>query len=97
MIKYKTNTIVVFNTTIQYIIDIVSSIYSKYDYLCIITSGMDGTHKRESEHYNGQAVDFRTRHILPGALELIVNEVKDDLTGSFEVILESDHLHIHRK
>jgi len=96
MIKYKTNTIIVFNTTISFIIDVVHDIYSKYDYICVITSGMDGTHKRESEHYNGQAVDFRTRHVLPGALELIVNEVKDELTGSYQVELEKDHLHVHR-
>jgi len=58
-------------------------------------------HKLKSKHYEGLAVDFRTKNLMNESLKLLVfNEVKKQLSPlGFDVILESlgkenEHLHL---
>lgn len=60
----------------------------------VITSGADGKHREQSLHYVGRALDFRTRHVSAGLMPKIVAKIKDCLGGQFDVVLESDHLHV---
>lgn len=66
--------------------------YGQYD--CVITSASDGKHGPNSLHYNGQALDLRTRHINGQGLQLVVDKLKEALGSQFDVVLESDHIHL---
>ena len=66
--------------------------YGQYD--CVITSASDGKHGPNSLHYNGQALDLRTRHINGQGLQLVVDKLKEALGSQFDVVLESDHMHV---
>jgi hypothetical protein len=45
---------------------VLDALYSRQGTELVLTSGNDGKHKRDSEHYGGRALDFRTR-TLPSA------------------------------
>ena len=66
--------------------------YGQYD--CVITSASDGKHGPNSLHYNGQALDLRTRHINGQGLQLVVDKLKEAFGSQFDVVLESDHIHV---
>lgn len=58
----------------------------------VVTSGIDGSHSRGSEHYKGDAFDMRIWFFAdPRA-------VRDDLAVAlgtdFDVILEGNHIHV---
>jgi len=57
-----------------------------------VTSALDGVHKTGSLHYQGLAIDIRSR-TLPDELT-IANELRDDLGPDYDVLLERDHIHI---
>ena len=61
---------------------------------CVITSASDGVHGPNSLHYNGLALDIRTRHVLESMLPVIVRDAKNELGEQFDVVLETDHLHV---
>ena len=61
---------------------------------CVITSASDGVHGPNSLHYNGLALDIRTRHVMETMLPLIVRDAKNELGDQFDVVLEADHLHV---
>lgn len=81
---------------------VVASVFAGLGLDAIITSGIDGQHKRASAHYSGRALDFRIRHI-PGyeqqktAAPMVVDiakEIAQALGDDFDALLEVDHLHI---
>jgi len=57
----------------------------------VITSTWEGTHSTGSFHYWLRALDFRKP---PMNLEDCVNQLKSELGKDFDVVLESDHIHI---
>lgn len=59
-----------------------------------ITSIADGMHSKTSLHYTGCAFDARTRGIHGTTLGKIVAELNAALTDDYDVVRESDHLHI---
>jgi uncharacterized protein YcbK (DUF882 family) len=62
---------------------------------CVITSGSDGKHSKNSLHYKGLALDFRTRDIKTVIYrKLIAQEIRDALGSDFDVVVESDHIHV---
>lgn len=58
-----------------------------------ITSGTEGKHKRGSEHYQGNAVDFRIWDMADPAA--CVEEMKLVLGENYFIQLEADHIHLH--
>ena len=60
----------------------------------VITSIVDGSHMRGSEHYTGMAFDCRTREMSEVRAREIAHQIGADLGADFDVILETDHLHI---
>ena len=77
---------------------VAQSVFAEAGCDCIITSGTDGKHSRGSEHYKGDAVDFRTRH-LPGGSEgetarLVFQKIAAALGDEYDVVLESTHIHV---
>jgi hypothetical protein len=75
-------------------------IYRAYSYDCTITSANDSRHSAKSKHYEGCALDFRTKDagmmpIPKHVMDDIVQDIKDALNDiDFDVVLESDHLHV---
>ena len=63
-----------------------------YEYEMTITSGNDGTHKKNSLHYINRAIDIRCKDMkLPIEVTL---RIKQRLGRNFDVIYEFDHIHI---
>jgi len=63
-----------------------------------VTSVNDGVHKSGSLHYNGKAVDLRSKTLPAAKVELAVREFKRNNPG-FDLIWESrglpnEHLHL---
>jgi len=59
----------------------------------VITSFLDGKHKRGSKHYIGNAFDMRTRHLNDPQKAVVVDKLKASLTGDYDLVLHSTHLH----
>lgn len=61
---------------------------------CWITSASDSTHGPNSLHYKGKALDLRTKHLRSEQVHPVYTELKAALGGQFDVVLESDHIHV---
>jgi len=72
----------------------VSTISQRLAIDTVVTSVTDGVHSRTSLHYSGSAVDFRISHIEPGRAKNLVERIRAALTDEFDVVLESDHVHV---
>ncbi len=61
----------------------------------VVTSVMEGSHSRGSLHYAGQAVDLRIKGIDSATpRERLGKELQARLGQDFDVVLESDHIHV---
>jgi hypothetical protein len=60
----------------------------------VVTSAVDGVHGFGSLHYVGYAVDLRIWGIESGFLPKFVEGLSSDLGEEFDVVLESDHIHV---
>ena len=60
----------------------------------IITSGRDGKHMKNSKHYTGEAIDLRTRDLTRGKATRLLKALRDKLGNKYDVILETDHIHL---
>lgn len=69
-----------------------------YNEDCWITSGDDGQHGQNSKHYEGLAVDIRTRILPGGSTGLLASHIAgligDALGHLYDVVLERTHIHI---
>lgn len=73
---------------------IVREVFRDFGYTATITSGRDGKHMTGSLHYSGQAFDFRSRDIASADLHHLVATLAEALGKEFDVVLESDHIHV---
>jgi hypothetical protein len=60
----------------------------------VITSGLDGKHRKGSRHYAGLALDLRSRDMGAGERSLIARELRENLGDGFRVLVEWDHIHV---
>lgn len=60
----------------------------------IITSTTDGNHMKGSLHYQGLAVDIRTRDLSGLTKSILGLQLKLALNLLCDVVVESDHIHI---
>lgn len=60
----------------------------------IITSARDGEHSANSLHYEGKAIDLRTRDLDDDTQADYRLRLAASLLPSFDVVLESDHIHV---
>lgn len=60
----------------------------------IITSGEDGTHRTNSRHYSGEALDFRIRHLTASQIQAFMAGLRRALGGDYQVIQEPTHVHV---
>lgn len=59
----------------------------------VVTSVTDGKHSETSLHYSGCAADLRT-NVFPEGADLVAKQIRDGLTNDYDVVLESDHIHL---
>lgn len=71
-----------------------NGIYTEAGYQMIVTSVTEGKHSRASKHYTGCAFDLRISHLSEGVASNVVNRLTFALGSDFDVILESDHIHV---
>lgn len=74
-------------------VQIVHSVFVANKKNCVITSCVDGQHSRGSKHYSGNAIDIRTRHLLPTEREAIEADCRESLGADYDFIFEGDHFH----
>lgn len=73
---------------------VASQAYELKGHECVVTSCIEGRHRRGSLHYVGQAVDFRTAKIPARAVDDIVNLLRESLGSDYDVVSEKDHIHV---
>jgi hypothetical protein len=76
-------------------VQIVAEAFAVVGAEAIITSGVEGTHSRGSEHYVGHALDWRTRHLDPATAKSVRDDIAMRLGPDFDVILETAPPHLH--
>lgn len=79
---------------VVFALNVAERLYAKFDAECVVTSGRDGRHSDRSLHYLGRAVDLRTRVFTANQAAALRNELADALGPQYDVILESDHIHL---
>ena len=91
------------SSNMMYAALIIDSICTDMGIGCVITSGDegkagDGVHKRTSRHYDGEAMDFRTRELNYVKSKDFESRVRvrldKDFPFQYDVVLETDHLHV---
>ena len=75
-------------------IALICKLINGVNYQMTITSGNDGVHKNNSLHYKNEAIDIRTRDMDVNDKILTQLWIKKWLGFDYDVILESDHIHI---
>jgi len=60
----------------------------------VITSILDGKHKNESKHYEGNAFDIRIWIYSESELHTLISNLKDNLGADYDVVLHKTHVHI---
>jgi hypothetical protein len=76
-------------------INVAAFIYEKHGYELVVTSVTDGQHMQGSLHDKGLAADLRISNIkVPDVVEAIAEELRAALGKQFDVVLETDHLHV---
>lgn len=97
--NFKSNTIVIFNTSIQRMLEAWKEACKEIlplTYEPTVTSGIDGSHSLESGHYYGRSLDFRSRDIPFELREVLKKKAQTILGPTYLVLLESSHYHIQR-
>ena len=90
------NTTRLFNLQPQTAIGIVvcANFFDEIGKHCIVTSAWDSQHRPGSLHYVGCAFDLRTRHLDDIEASAVADEIRNRLGRDFDVVLESDHIHV---
>jgi len=69
-------------------------VYSIHGQELVITSCIEGVHKKGSLHYKGYAADLRTRYFTEATLQSVVFDLRTYLTDEFDIVLEFNHIHL---
>jgi hypothetical protein len=72
---------------------IADGVFRKFDAEMVVTSVCDGKHMSGSKHYLGLAADLRIWG-LEGKLDQIVSALKTAMNNNYDVVKESDHIHL---
>ena len=80
------------STELLFGLNVADAVYKELGYELTVTSVLDGRHSLTSLHYAGNAADLRIRGISDP--QAIVDMLKARLGVNFDVLLESNHIHI---
>ena len=73
---------------------VADTIWSTHGQRLVVTAGTDGEHKEGSLHYEGLAVDLRTRYFDDMQKQWVEQELRDALGYEYDVVLEPTHIHV---
>ena len=80
----------------------IEPLYKKYNVDLVVTSGSEAyKHSaKRSAHYRGDAIDIRTKNLIPAARIKVLKAIKRKLGGDYVVLHEGigkpwEHFHIH--
>lgn len=73
---------------------VADSIWKEQGEELVVTSFVDGVHKIRSAHKKGYGADLRTRYFNRATKILISEKLASELKDQFDIVLESDHIHI---
>lgn len=89
--KPKDSSVIInYNPYLDKIKQAVESIYKAFGIEPVCTSGNDGKHKPNSEHYKDRALDIRFWDVL----QFVADRIKAHLPPYYDVVVEKDHFHI---
>jgi hypothetical protein len=71
-------------------LNVVEAAHAVNGFEAVVTSTYEGTHSPASLHYVNRAFDYRKI----GPVELIANKIRADLGPAFDVVVESNHVHV---
>lgn len=71
-----------------------AEVYYDLGYGLVITSMYDGTHMKDSLHYEGLAADLRISMVPRERLPSLVAALRRKLPRYWDVVLEKDHIHV---
>ena len=77
-----------------FVMPAIQKVYENHGVELVVTSAIDGKHSRGSLHYAGAALDLRTRDCTRETAERITDALTDALGQDFDVVLESNHIHL---
>lgn len=75
-------------------LQVADEVYTAHGHVLTVTSANDSQHMVGSLHYSGFAVDLRTKDLPAAEIPEIAQEIRSRLGAQFDVILESDHIHV---
>jgi len=75
---------------IRIILELVETEYNKFAVEAVITSTFEGNHRLNSLHYQNLAIDFRKIE----QIEEVAKKLKAQLSDDYDIIVESDNLHV---
>jgi hypothetical protein len=75
-------------------LNVAASVYLEVGEVLVVTSVTDGKHKKSSLHHAGQAADLRTRYFDNATIVQVAEMLRGRLTNEFNVVVESDHIHL---
>ena len=71
-----------------------ANVAEKEGFTVVITSGTDGSHKKNSLHYTGDALDLRISNLTTEQRGKLLAGLLTRLGDNYDVILEPDHIHV---
>ena len=74
--------------------DNVYKAYAGVPYDMVVTSIMDGDHKKTSLHWAGNGADLRIWNVSREDWKPLRDEIKKRLGIHYDVVLEEDHIHL---
>ena len=97
MIKIKPNACILIRGVrpeIVFALVVAEKIYASIGVDLVITSVCDGKHSWGSLHFQGAAVDIRTNNVPESKQQFVRDLISEALDEEFDVVLESDHIHV---
>lgn len=76
---------------------VAEGIYKAAGFELVLTSINDSAHADTSRHYQGMAVDFRTREFSGEVGRTITEQLRQALGRQYLVLNESNHIHVSYK
>ncbi|HZK07853.1 MAG TPA: hypothetical protein VFC92_06595 [Bacteroidales bacterium] len=94
--RLKDNSVIIqgIRPELLFAMQVVDGVYDTHGQELVITSVVDGGHDFTSLHYSGGAFDARTFYFTVKVLHSVHREIKKRLGVDFDVVLESNHMHI---
>jgi len=68
--------------------------WKRYGDELVVTSLTDSKHGNGSLHPSGYGGDLRTRNFPKNMVEAVAQDLRERLTDEYDVVVESDHIHI---